>query len=224
MLMILFLDFDGVLVTDRCQMQLWETKGTLRDEHGALFDPECVKCLKEIIDATDADIVVSSTWKMDMGLEGILRMWSDRGLPGNIIGVTPDIDPIHRGDEIAAWLDSYGDDCSFVIIDDTPFTDFFREEQQPHLFKVDERTGIDEKTARRVITYLNNIQETTSEVIYSDGNYLFCPYCGDKIPVEFDTFFGNELETEEEMHCDKCDHDFIAYREVEFNYSTSKKK
>lgn len=54
---------------------------------------------------------------MDMGLEDILRMWSDRGLPGKVIGVTPDIDPIHRGDEIAAWLDSYGDDCSFAIID-----------------------------------------------------------------------------------------------------------
>ena len=155
MLMILFLDFDGVLVTDRCQMQLWETKGTLRDEHGALFDPECVKCLKEIIDATDADIVVSSTWKMEMGLEGILRMWRDRDMPGKVIGVTPDIDPIHRGDEIAEWLDSYGEDCRFAIIDDTPFTDFFREEQLPHLFKVDERIGIDDDTTRSVISYLN---------------------------------------------------------------------
>ena len=45
---IIFLDIDGVLVTDRCQMQLWETNGTLRDEHGALFDSECVKSLKEI--------------------------------------------------------------------------------------------------------------------------------------------------------------------------------
>ncbi|MGM9702825.1 MAG: HAD domain-containing protein [Prevotella sp.] len=149
------MDFDGVLVTDRCQMQLWETNGTLRDEHGALFDPECVKCLKEIIDATDADIVVTSTWKMDMGLEGILRMWNDRDLPGKIIGVTPDIDPIHRGDEIAAWLDACGEDCRYAIIDDTPFTDFFREEQLPHLFKVDERVGIDEETARRVVDYFN---------------------------------------------------------------------
>ena len=150
---ILFLDFDGVLVTDRCQMLLWEANGTLRDEHGALFDPESVKCLKEIIDATDADIVVTSTWKMDMGLEGILRMWSDRGLPGKVIGVTPDIDPIHRGEEIAAWLDSYGEDCRLAIIDDTPFTVFFREEQLPHLFKVDERIGIDEDTVKRVVTH-----------------------------------------------------------------------
>lgn len=152
---IIFLDFDGVLVTGRCQMQLRETNGTLRDEHGALFDPECVKLLKDVIDATDADIVVSSTWKMEMSLEGILRMWSDRVLPGRVIGVTPDIDPIHRGDEIVAWLDACGEDCRYAIIDDTPFTDFFREEQLPHLFKVDERVGIDEDTVRSVIDYFN---------------------------------------------------------------------
>ena len=35
---ILFLDFDGVLVTDRGQKYHLETNGTLRDEHGALFD------------------------------------------------------------------------------------------------------------------------------------------------------------------------------------------
>ena len=150
---IIFLDYDGVLVTDRGQKYHLETNGTLRDDHGALFDPECVKYLKEIIDATDAEIVVTSTWKMEMGLEGIRQMWCDRALPGNVIGVTPDIDPIHRGAEIAAWLDTCGEDCRYAIIDDTPFTDFFREEQLPHLFKVDERTGIDEETAKRVIAY-----------------------------------------------------------------------
>lgn len=62
-----------------------------------------------------------------------------------------------------------------------------------------------------------------SEFIYSDGDYLVCPYCGDKIPVGSETFFGNQLDTDEEMYCEKCDHDFIAYRQVEFHYSTSKK-
>ena len=158
---ILFLDFDGVLVTDRGQQYHLEANGTLRDDHGALFDPECVGCLKEIIDATDADIVVSSTWKMEMGLDGIRQMWSDRNLPGKVIGVTPDIDPIHRGDEIAAWLTSYGEDCCFAIIDDTPFTDFFRKEQQPHLFKVDERIGIDKDTAKRVIAHYSECKQYT---------------------------------------------------------------
>ena len=71
---ILFLDFDGVLVTDRGQKYHLEINGTLRDDHGSLFDPECVGCLKEIIDATDADIVISSTWKMEVGLDGIRKM------------------------------------------------------------------------------------------------------------------------------------------------------
>ena len=158
---ILFLDFDGVLVTDRGQKYHLETNGKLRDDHGSLFDPECVKCLKEIIDATDADIVISSTWKMEMGLDGIRQMWSDRNLPGKVIGVTPDIDPIHRGDEIAAWLTSYGEDCCFAIIDDTPFTDFFRVEQHKHLFKVDERIGIDEDTAKRVIAHYSECKQYT---------------------------------------------------------------
>ena len=151
---IIFLDFDGVLVTDRGQQSQLAAGGTLRDVHGALFDSLSVDCLRQIIDSTDAEIVVTSTWKMEMGLDGIRKMWCDRDLPGKVIGVTPDIDPIHRGDEIAAWLNTCGDDCRYAIIDDTPFTDFFREEQLPHLFKVDECTGIDKETCYNLRTQL----------------------------------------------------------------------
>ena len=77
---ILFLDFDGVLVTDRGQKHHLEANGTLRDEHGALFDPECVGCLKEIIDATYADIVIYSTLKMEKVLDRIRIMLSARNL------------------------------------------------------------------------------------------------------------------------------------------------
>ena len=147
----IFLDFDGVMVTDRYQAQLTAINSPLRDEYGAKFDPVCVENLRRIIDSTDADIVVISTWKMEMGLDGIQKMWDARQLPGKVIGVTPDIDPIHRGDEIQAWLDANPGAVRYAIIDDTPFLDFFNEEQLPHLFKVDERTGLDEKTAIRVI-------------------------------------------------------------------------
>lgn len=152
---ILFLDFDGVMVTDKGQKQLLETCGIVRDSHGALFDPLCVELLKEIINATDAEIVVTSTWKMEMGLEGIRQMWSDRDLPGKVIDVTPDIDPIQRGDEIAAWLQASGEYCRYAIIDDCPFTDFFHQEQLEHLFMVNERIGIDESTMQRVVEHLN---------------------------------------------------------------------
>ena len=155
-MMILFLDFDGVMVTDRYQAQLTAVNSPLRDDYGAQFDPVCVENLRRIIDSTDADIVVISTWKMEMGLEGIQQMWDARQLPGKVIGVTPDIDPIHRGDEVQAWLDANPGAVRYAIIDDTPFLNFFNEEQLPHLFKVDERTGLDEKTVTKVIELLKS--------------------------------------------------------------------
>jgi hypothetical protein len=152
---IIFLDFDGVLATDRYQTQLFDDGVQLHvDEYGAKFDPVCVECLRQIIDSTDADIVVTSTWKMERGLDGMQHMWEARQLPGKVIGVTPDIDPIHRGNEIDAWLDARTGTVRYAIIDDCPFQDFFREEQLPFLFKVDERTGLDEETTKKVIEHL----------------------------------------------------------------------
>lgn len=153
---VIFLDFDGVLATSKHQQQLAATNKPLQDEYGAVFDPASVDCLKRICDSTDADIVVTSTWKIDLGAGGIRMMWADRNLPGKFRGVTPNIDPIRRGEEIAAWLAAHGNDCRYVIIDDCPFTDFFQEEQLPHLFRVDERIGLDAETMEKVIDYLKN--------------------------------------------------------------------
>ncbi|MBQ8453187.1 MAG: hypothetical protein IJ539_05345 [Prevotella sp.] len=153
---VLFLDFDGVMVTDRHLMHLTDTRSPLRDEYGAKFDPVCVECLKLIIDSTDAYIVVTSTWKMERGLSGIQKMWQARHLLGKVIGVTPDIDPIHRGNEIDAWLEKWGEECQYAIIDDCPILDFFNEEQLQHLFKVDERTGLDDATANAIVEHLNS--------------------------------------------------------------------
>ena len=151
---VIFLDFDGVMVTDRHQEQLTATSSPLRDEFGAKFDPECVENLRQIIDSTDADIVVTSTWKMERKLSEIQKMWEARHLPGKVVGVTPDIDPIHRGNEIDAWLDANPGAVRYAIIDDCPILEFFREEQLPFLFKVDERTGFDSNTTRKVIEHL----------------------------------------------------------------------
>ena len=155
---ILFLDFDGVMTSERYLAQQMASGSPLRDDYGAIFDPLCVEFLKDIIDSTDADIVVTSTWKKEMGLKGIQKMWKERNLPGKVTGVTPDIDPIHRGNEIEAWLATNPGAVRYAIIDDCPIMDFFREELLQHLFKVDERIGLDDKTARLVADYLANIR------------------------------------------------------------------
>ncbi len=156
---VIFLDFDGVLATSKYNTQLSEKGQPWTDGFGTLFDPVCVDNLKLIIEATCADIVVTSTWKMKLGLDGIQTMWGERLLPGKVVGVTPDIDVLCRGNEIEAWLAEREKNICYAIIDDAPITGFFTEGQQKHLFVVDEWTGLDEGTARSVIEYLNGLNK-----------------------------------------------------------------
>ena len=142
---VIFLDFDGVLATSRYNTQLSEKVQPWTDGFGTLFDPVCVDNMKLIIETTCADIVVTSTWKMKLGLDGIQTMWSERQLPGKVVGVTPDIDVVCRGNEIEAWLAEREKNICYAIIDD--------------VFVVDEWTGLDEGTARSVIEYLNGLNK-----------------------------------------------------------------
>ena len=85
---IIFLDFDGVLNTEHYQGLLQFQGKPWQDEHGAYFDPNAIKQLERIIDATDAHIVVESSWKY-LGLDAMKELWNVRNLPGRIIDITP---------------------------------------------------------------------------------------------------------------------------------------
>lgn len=84
---IIFLDFDDVLNTEHYQGLLQYQGKSWQDEYGAFFDPNPVKQLKRIIDATGADIVVESSWKF-LGLDAMKVLWEIRSLPGKIIDIT----------------------------------------------------------------------------------------------------------------------------------------
>lgn len=147
---IIFLDFDGVMDTSFMKISLTEEKQALSDEYGLLFDKESVENLKKIIDATDADIVVTSSWKLDMSLEKLQEMWRRRKLPGKVIGVTPNLIG-SRSDEISAWLETHrGNDIVYIIIDDMS-ADYFATPLAEHLFNVNPYIGLDSKTADVVI-------------------------------------------------------------------------
>ena len=60
---------------------------------------------------------------MGNGLPGMIDMWKERGLPGEVIGITPNF-MVHfkttlcRGKEIDAYLDEHPEIENYVIIDD----------------------------------------------------------------------------------------------------------
>ena len=149
---ILFLDFDGVLNTEHYQGLLQYQGKPWQDEYGAFFDPKAVKQLKRIIDATDADIVVESSWKY-LGLDAMKELWKVRNLPGTIIDITPSLLGKNKGVEIASWLSKYAkQDIRYVIIDDEYV---ILDSQVPHFILTNPYEGITEEQANRAISMLN---------------------------------------------------------------------
>ena len=149
---IIFLDFDGVLNTEHYQDLLQYQSSPWQDEYGAFFDPKAVKQLKRIIDATDAGIVVESSWKY-LGLDAMKELWEVRNLPGTIIDITPSLLGKNKGVEIASWLSKYAkQDIRYVIIDDEYV---ILDSQLPHFILTNPYEGITEEQANRAISMLN---------------------------------------------------------------------
>jgi hypothetical protein len=120
---VIFLDIDGVLNVIPVGHDKW----------GAIFHDHFVDNLKRIIDVTGAKLVISSTWRMGNGLEGMIDMWKERDLPGEVIGITPNF-MVHfkttlcRGKEIDAYLEEHPEITNYVIIDDDS-------DMEPHQLK-----------------------------------------------------------------------------------------
>ena len=162
---ILFLDFDGVLNTNHYQSLLQYKGKPWQDEYGAFFDPNAVKQLKRIIDATCADIVIESSWKY-LGLDAMKELWKVRNLPGRVVDITPssvsdeyllknlDTTMLHcKGMEIASWLaEQANQDIRYAIIDDEYV---ILDSQLPHFILTNPYEGITEEQANKAISILN---------------------------------------------------------------------
>lgn len=166
---IIFLDFDGVLNTEKYQNQLKINGEKRDDDFGSLFDPESVKNLKTILDAVpDALLVVTSTWKDVLGEDEIYRLWDERKMPGRLYGLTrpympdfssfdPETDDFSimagKGYEVKQWLNGHAKGgCRYVILDDMSY---FLPEQQPYHVKVDAFNGITKDNVAEALSILN---------------------------------------------------------------------
>ena len=67
-----------------------------------------------------------------------------------------------------------------------------------------------------------DIKEDEIDTFSSDS--IICPYCGNEIDIDCETFESRELEFEEEMKCWECGKTFIAQQSVSFSYETFKKE
>lgn len=153
-LKIIFLDFDGVLDTAFYDSYLEQRNMPSCDDSGRpIFDPVCIGYLKQIVEITSAQIVISSDWKYYDSLEDLRKMWGYRQMPGNLFDVTPNT-KISRGAEICEWLNGRANISNYVIIDDLGIENF-NEDQFDHLVTVNPFCGIDDYICRCAVEILN---------------------------------------------------------------------
>lgn len=153
---LIFLDFDGVINTEK---HIYERHRKRENILETSFDPNAMKYLKEIVDKTEAEIVVTSTWRLGRFLktgrwEEVEDEFRKYDLP-DFEGYTPDIDNAIRGDEIQKWLDTEGRKLevnSFVIIDDDNDMGIYTE---TNLVQTDRYYGIRDIDAKKAIEILN---------------------------------------------------------------------
>jgi hypothetical protein len=140
---IVFLDFDGVLVTP--------TSSFLRSRTGTVADPDAVHALNHLVAETGAFVVITSTWRLEYSpteLSDLLRSWK---VQAEILGVTQS--GSSRGDEIRQWLDNFSGPApidAFVILDD--LTDMGK--LSSHLISTEFETGLTMEHVRRALELL----------------------------------------------------------------------
>jgi hypothetical protein len=123
---IIFIEIDGFLNTERyLRLQTLKHNGIMDSEMQFNFDPIALSNLKEIVEKTDAHLVIFSTWKNNPKS----RLWKEFinnmkkiGIKDKIYGVTPKLDEYKsknkKYEEIKEWLNQNRDINDFLIVDD----------------------------------------------------------------------------------------------------------
>jgi hypothetical protein len=143
---VIFLDVDGVLNSYKAMPDKWTR------EDGLILHPRSLSMLEAIVSATQAEIVVSSTWRWHPKALGKLAEWlSAHQL--HIYGITAQTAG-HRSELIRDWLDAHGDITHHIILDDDRDADM----EDGSLFHVDGRHGLSSLTPEQfnaIIEHLN---------------------------------------------------------------------
>jgi hypothetical protein len=105
---VIFLDIDGVLNCERAYKRgFCKYIDTGGGKHYQSFYPPSKRLINDLIYATDAKIVISSTWRAS-GLEWMRKVWKLENMIGDIIDITSHREDRFRGLEIRDWLENAG--------------------------------------------------------------------------------------------------------------------
>jgi hypothetical protein len=88
---VIFLDIDGVLATIRQFAMKPNAKTYLAQYNVYPFDKKCVEIFNEILDETDAEIVLDSDWRLYYSLEELDDIFKINGVNKSPVLITEDL-------------------------------------------------------------------------------------------------------------------------------------
>lgn len=154
---IIFLDFDGVLNSFQYDCQRNSEQGNI--------DETRLPLLKQIIDETQAKIVLSTSWRKHWDKNEKLRDTIGREIDSlflkfqlEIFDKTPILPSNDRAEEIQMWLDQHQTVVRFVILDDIRFG---WGDLQEYLVNTNPRIGrgLENRHTQKAIHLLNDKDE-----------------------------------------------------------------
>ncbi len=124
---IIFLDIDGVLNSHTFYAaRVLMDRSLFNDIEGKFdfnlyeLDITPLALLSQLVVKTEANIVISSTWRLGRDVKDFQPLFKQRGVefdPSHFIGQTPQLEGI-RGLEIESWIKTYHFEGNYVILDD----------------------------------------------------------------------------------------------------------
>lgn len=136
----IFLDCDGVLNNINYTKKCYRKNGHKpMSMYCTPFDPYNLKNLAKLVRKTKANIVLTSTWRLDKEHIAVLKArLAEYGL--RIYDMTDNINMI-KGAEITEWLKQHRDIENYVVIDDEEYnlSNFI---DNKHLVIVDSKYGL----------------------------------------------------------------------------------
>ena len=148
----LFLDIDGVLNTlKNLEKQIEDNNGVPLPNMDEIFCPIGLQNLKRIVDVTECQIVLSSTWRISArGRNKVSDNLRKVGL--ELHGTTLYLNT-ERWIEIETYLKRFSHYTGFVILDDEDFD--MGKFKDTNLVRIDGEIGITDDDVEKAISILN---------------------------------------------------------------------
>lgn len=130
----LFLDIDGVIATEEQYMRrrdkFWRSTEWAKELGVPYpFDEKCVKILNQIVEETEAEIIITSDWRLHWDLVLLSQIFQHNGiekLPRSMTKIKPVSFGrlnMNRANEILDFINHF-DLKQFVILDDLDLAEF----------------------------------------------------------------------------------------------------